>query len=250
MKTYKINDNLKFICETDLEKWRCETFFTKEPETLYWIEKEMINGGVFFDVGANIGVYALYAASLYPNLAVYAFEPHDANFARLVENVRINGFHNVHPWKLALGNRQCEEKFYINSTIQGSSGHQLSQPIDENGRYFLETDLQMVRLETVDNLVLHGMLPYPGCVKIDVDGAEYDIVRGMKGCLYDLTLRSVLVEVNRNRDEICRLFFDNNFGMANEYNRLDNHSRLRREAAGNRAENIVFTRNDLMSNIC
>jgi len=54
----------KLKIETDMEKYRAESFWNKEPETLVWIES-FTNGDTFFDVGANIGIYALYAGTLY-----------------------------------------------------------------------------------------------------------------------------------------------------------------------------------------
>ena len=47
---------------TEFERRRVESFFTKEPETIRWIDELMKPGDHFFDVGANVGVFTLYAA--------------------------------------------------------------------------------------------------------------------------------------------------------------------------------------------
>ena len=59
---------------------RANTFFSKEPETLAWIDA-MTENDVLFDVGANIGIYSVYAAL--KGLKVFAFEPESLNYAEL-----------------------------------------------------------------------------------------------------------------------------------------------------------------------
>jgi hypothetical protein len=53
---------LQFYCPSETSLWRAETLLTKEPETIEWIET-FNEESVFWDVGANIGVYSLYAAA-------------------------------------------------------------------------------------------------------------------------------------------------------------------------------------------
>ena len=65
--------NLSFFIPNRLNLFRVNTFITKEPETLNWIEN-FGEKSVFWDVGANIGLYTCYAAKL-KNCKVYAFEP-------------------------------------------------------------------------------------------------------------------------------------------------------------------------------
>ena len=55
------NVNLTFCVPNQLNRFRVDTFATKEPETLEWIET-IPQGSTFWDIGANIGLYSLYAA--------------------------------------------------------------------------------------------------------------------------------------------------------------------------------------------
>ena len=55
------NVELKLFVPDELNDWRAITFASKEPETLAWIET-FENSSVFWDVGANIGLYSIYAA--------------------------------------------------------------------------------------------------------------------------------------------------------------------------------------------
>jgi len=63
----------------------------KEPWTVAWIERCMGSGEVFYDVGANTGVYSILASRLHsPDFKVVAFEPAFANFADLCSNLFLN----------------------------------------------------------------------------------------------------------------------------------------------------------------
>ena len=88
----QISDNkLKFFTPNETNKWRVDTLFLKEPETLEWIDtfdnnKEFI----FWDIGANIGLYSIYASIKHKNVSVVSFEPSTSNLRILSRNVSIN----------------------------------------------------------------------------------------------------------------------------------------------------------------
>lgn len=79
---------LTFLCDDPIEVWRAETILEKEPGTIRWLDR-IQPGDVFYDVGANIGVYSLYAAKR--GAKVYAFEPHALNALHLARNATMNG---------------------------------------------------------------------------------------------------------------------------------------------------------------
>ena len=88
-KTIVYNDlKLKFYVPNRLSHFRVDTFRSKEPETLEWINKFEKNA-TFWDVGANIGLYSCYAAKK-KSCKVYAFEPSIFNLEWLGRNVFIN----------------------------------------------------------------------------------------------------------------------------------------------------------------
>ena len=85
------NKKTKFFSPNSIIKWRLETFFTKETETLQWIDnfsgkKEII----FWDIGANIGIYSIYAAQKHDNIKIIAFEPSTNNLRTLSRNIYLN----------------------------------------------------------------------------------------------------------------------------------------------------------------
>jgi len=70
-------EDLCFNVSNDLEKYRVESALDKEAETIAWIDgwDAIDNETIFFDIGANIGIYSLYAGFRYPDLSVFSFEP-------------------------------------------------------------------------------------------------------------------------------------------------------------------------------
>ena len=72
------------------EYYRYLTFFTKEEGTIAWLKNNIRQGDVLYDIGANVGLYSLYAAKLDRNVKVYAFEPHKFTFVQLMENIALN----------------------------------------------------------------------------------------------------------------------------------------------------------------
>ena len=213
----------KMIVETDIEKYRYESWDWKEPETLAWIRS--FKSGVFLDVGANIGIYSLYAASLFPKMKIFAFEPHSGNAIRLAENIKLNSFKNIHLFVAGIGSKACYKKFKSPDATIGSTGGQIGE-IGGN-----------VLVYSIDGLPMK-----PKFIKIDVDGNEYNIVKGMEKTLKSPKLKSVLIEIDNKKAEICDIFTQNGFKTDNKFNKLSNHSRIRREKEGIKVENIIFTR--------
>ncbi len=213
----------KQIQETPMEKWRAETFWNKEPETLKWIES-FEPGSYFADVGANIGQYSLYAALLGHH--VFAYEPQPANYQALLRNIGLNKFFDlITAYPFALNDKQKITSLKIDSNdTAGKSGTQFQV----HGNYFVQC------------IKLHGYHDY---VKIDVDGVELEIVKGMD--LGSPQLKSALIEVSPdNQKEITEIFYDHGFriDMKFEPESIENHSSNHRKASGASVRNIVFTR--------
>jgi FkbM family methyltransferase len=162
------------------------TFWTKEPETLYWISDFQTHDVVFWDIGANIGCYSLFCAHAHPWSKTFAFEPHSVNFLRLMANVHNNDFGRlISPQFMALSDRDGRAEFHMQSKEAGSSGSQI-EPIKAAGKY----SIQVMTGDTIAQM--SGINPTH--VKIDVDGDEYKILQGMAGVLPNVN--SILVEAN------------------------------------------------------
>ncbi|MDY6969976.1 MAG: FkbM family methyltransferase [Spirochaetota bacterium] len=243
----------KLSISTDIEQWRKDTFWDKEPETLNWIES-FENGEIFYDVGANIGIYSLYAASLFPQMDIYAFEPFKINYDRLFINVELNQYSRIYPFLTAISDEVKIVDFYTKSNVAGSSGGQLYAPVSDKGRIFKSSDVLEVITTTLDSFTdrfLSKNNEEPTYIKIDVDGLEHKIVLGMEKVLKMNKLQSILIEINKYSDiqeaqaiEIDRIMRYNGFTDDNEFNDYPIKSDVRRNKEGILAKNIIYTKKD------
>jgi hypothetical protein len=78
---------IRFLNHSRRSFKRARTILTKEPDSLTWIDR-MEPGSVFFDIGANVGVLTLYAATR-GDIEVWAFEPAAVNYYNLVANCEL-----------------------------------------------------------------------------------------------------------------------------------------------------------------
>lgn len=173
--------------------WRALTYFQKEPETIDWIAG-IPDGGVLFDVGANIGLYTLWAG-LTRNASVFAFEPEASNYGTLNVNLQLNGLTGrCRAFCAGLSDREGFDVLRVARSRIGESGHQVGSEAD-TGIPANEVAIQGIVTTTLDHLVYEAGLPCPSHLKIDVDGIEPAIVRGGGRLLADPRLRSVLIEL-------------------------------------------------------
>jgi FkbM family methyltransferase len=178
-------------------KWRVDTLFDKEPVTLGWIE-EFRPGEILVDVGANVGMYTLWAACT-RGARVYAFEPEALNYALLNRNVFENRVsHLVRAYCIALSDRDGLGELHLSRFGAGGSSHSLDERVDPYHRPANPDYTQGCVSASLDALVRAGTVPPPDYVKIDVDGFEPKVIRGAGQTLRSGSVRSLLVEVNQN----------------------------------------------------
>lgn len=240
----------KLIQNTKMEKWRGETFWEKEPETIEFIKdlcklkrKKNIRERplYFYDVGANIGIYSLYAAFLHPDMKIFSFEPDIINYTSLLTNVIINDFKNITALPIALSDTNGLSYFNYPtgkdfSTAGRSDGRLLTTPLFDDKCFFQSYAL---KLDTLSHT-----LKYCDFLKIDVDGAEFEIIHGMSLCLPYISAILIEMDTSVGRDQAAIRFIENSgFTLDNKYNNLPNHSKFRREIEGtNHIVNYIFTK--------
>ena len=234
---------LKFNCTSALEKYRVESMYEKEPETISWIDSFKPNS-IFYDIGANIGIYSIYAKSM--SINTFSFEPYPRNYQKLVENSRLNGDKELNIFQIVLNEKTSIENFFQADLRFGASGGQTMEPVDENGNHFITYEQFKLLNFKLDDFVDIFKIPLPDHVKIDVDGAENKIIKGMTKSLKSKKLKSLLIEFNKiNSDHnktISNLISEFNFTLDNKFNKQKNHSSKRRIAKGSQFENIILTR--------
>lgn len=188
---------LRFFCPGHIPLWQAENLFTKEPETIDWIA-QIPPGAVLWDVGANVGSYALYAALR--GARVIAFEPSAANYYLLNRNIALNRLEErISAYCLALTDQSRLDQLYLSSLEIGEALHSFGQTTDWRAKAFTPSASQAAVGQSIDGLLGVFTLPFPAYLKIDVDGIEDQIIQGARHTLADPRLRSALVEVNTER---------------------------------------------------
>jgi len=198
----QISDNkLKFFTPNETNKWRVDTLFLKEPETLEWIDtfdnnKEFI----FWDIGANIGLYSIYASIKHKNVSVVSFEPSTSNLRILSRNVSINKLQDkIKINQLPL--TDIENKYQsMNESefIEGYSMNTFGKSIDFEGKNLDAKNSYKILGTSLNYLIKNNILDFPKYIKIDVDGIEHIVLRGASNFLSDKRIKSILVELNEN----------------------------------------------------
>ncbi len=157
------------------------------------LAKSLEPGETFWDIGANIGFYTVLAARIIgPSGTVIAFEPEPASRTRLIENLALNGLSSqVKIQPLALG--RADDTLQLQTAAHASAGtHRLTSASTAPA---LDGTTVEVQVRPGDALRAEG-LPVPAALKIDVEGAELDVLAGLTETLADPACHTVLCEVH------------------------------------------------------
>ena len=189
-REYKIN------CPSEVIRWRAETYFTKEPDTINWIE-DFDPSDVLLDIGANIGLYTVFAASR--GNKVIVFEPESQNFSELNINVYLNKVHDkVDCFSIALSGENKIDDLYIPTFGKGFALSNLGSPEDWCKESFSPDHVQKTITYSIDSFLDAYPDYFPNQIKIDVDGHESSVVNGGKHTFSDPRVKSVLIELNED----------------------------------------------------
>lgn len=183
-----------FECPSEFTLWRAETFLTKEPETLEWIDT-FGKGDILFDIGANIGLYSIYAAK--KGNRVVAFEPESQNYALINKNFYLNQIaENAMCLNIALADSDTLDYLYIPQFIAGGALNNFGEAKDWQHKEFVPSFKQGVLAFSLDSFLRQYPQHFPNHIKVDVDGIEAKIIRGAEQTLRDKRVKSVLIEIN------------------------------------------------------
>jgi FkbM family methyltransferase len=150
-------------------------------------------GKVFYDIGANAGIVSIEIAKRFgDNVTVFAFEPQEILARNIAVSVQLNDFRNMHVLRTLVGDKTGAASLFIpKSTAPASHASMRSRSS--------KAKTVTCRLETIDELVASGKISPPDVMKIDVEGAELEVLRGARQTLK--TYRpSVIFETDGNAD--------------------------------------------------
>lgn len=191
--------DIKFFTPNYYTLLRVNTFFSKEPETLNWIKNFKESGNqIFWDIGANIGLYSIYAALKHPNLKIIAFEPSFNNLPILSRNIYINNLSNkISINQYPLTNQ--ENKFLTfreNSFIEGGGLNVFGVKFNYENKFFEGSNNYEIFGSSINYILNNNILEVPDYIKIDVDGIEHLILEGADKFLSNIKIKEILIEIN------------------------------------------------------
>jgi len=174
----------KFVCHSQKERNRASRLFDKEKGTIEWLTRDLRPGDVFYDVGANIGTFTIFAGRRLGDTGrIIAFEPHIPNANSLIENIFLNGLEKkVRLVTAALTDRDGYNQFNYHSMYAGASTSQYGRHSYE-GQSFDPLFVELKHGCTIDGLCGAKIIEPPNLVKIDVDGLDFEVLAGMRGVL-------------------------------------------------------------------
>ena len=162
---------------------------------LEWIEE--YGGGVFFDIGANIGIYSLFYTQVKQG-NVYSFEPSVFNLRQLAKNISINELsERITIVSNPLSDSTGIAKFINGSADEGGALSAFGVEYGHDGEPIVSDINYSVLGFSLDDMFEKSVLTEkPSLIKIDVDGIEHLILKGAAKTLKSKKLKSLFIEVN------------------------------------------------------
>jgi len=204
-KSIKIlGKEINFFVPNQLLEWRVDTYFSKEPETLEWIDSFQVKENlIFWDIGANIGLYSIYNSLKHPKSTTIAFEPSSSNLRILTRNISINNLEkNIKVVSIPLTNKQnIFQEMKEGQFVEGGALNSFGEKFDFEGKEFKPTMKYSLLGTTINYFLENSILVIPDYIKIDVDGIEHLILEGGDKFLNDKKVKGLLIEINENFKE-------------------------------------------------
>lgn len=157
-------------------------FFREDVAGEKFLMDLSFEGKTVYDIGAHIGIYTLFfARAVGLTGTVIAFEPNPDNYYELIENIKINNFQNVVVKRIAVGSDRGEAILWtpVLHTSKGSICEENKQQMLSN---YKKIKRFKVEVNSIDYLVERNYKK-PDFIKIDVEGAEIDVLQGAKRTL-------------------------------------------------------------------
>lgn len=191
---------------------------TYEKGSLYVMKSILKQGDVFIDIGANIGLMSIFAATIVKDEGkVIAFEPNPVTREIFWKNVNLNSFSNIEISPFAIGSKNESAIIYDRwDSNRGSAS--LIKPNVESGSYSIQT------IKLVDYV---GIKKKIRLIKIDVEGFELEVLRGANEILMPSDSPILIVECSQARENL----FGEDVGLI--YDQLKNsHYRIFKSKGG------------------
>lgn len=184
----ELTQNRKCICYTDSSNGGLVVYSKLfDYSEMTYLLKKLKPEDTFIDVGANIGVYTLLASSVITKGMIHAFEPYGQSKQRLLENLRLNDVTNV----------QVVEKIVSDKTGYEYLGIEKESEINH---IIYSHDDKKIKISsiTLDDYIFKNKINKVSILKIDVEGAEMKVLKGIEKNIQKGKIQRILLELNRN----------------------------------------------------
>lgn len=190
-----LKDGRKFhVSPDDALYWPIYHGLGYEPEVTGIVRRLIKPGDTVLDIGANVGWFtSLFGKLVGPTGKVIGFEPVPDNYARLVEHVEINDLaQNTEIMRVAVGKEKSNVDIHVfeNRTKARSSLSSLNETTN-----FVKIPVQLV---TVDGILKERSIGNISLMKVDVEGAEFDVLLGAKQLLTQENAPIIVIEINND----------------------------------------------------
>ncbi len=164
-----------------------------ESEVLKTFLEKLQPNDTVWDIGASYGIYTIFSSLKVNKGNVFAFEPEKSTYKLLAKNIQLNNLKNVTPLQMALGESEGIAELHTSESANIGT-HSLAVRTD----YPVSGKGQKIQIQKSDELIRRGSILSPQVIKIDVEGAELNVLRGMENILSSPVLRVVQIEIHPN----------------------------------------------------
>jgi len=204
----------QLIVNNWITHFRWFLFEKKEPEVRYFIKKYVRSDDVFFDIGANVGVFSIYAALTNPDLEVHCVEPEPSNCQLLKDNLLLNRLSTrVIINSIGVSDVGGLSDLWLQDVTPGAALHVESRKkteITTEGNHPIVSQIGIYATSIDEYSEFRRVVP--NWLKIDTDGNELKILTGARAVLAHDEFFGMIIEMppDQNEADSCRQILEAN----------------------------------------
>ncbi len=205
------------LCQNS-QQWYFRYKGKYDLEELKLVSMGMESADVFVDVGSSIGIYALTIAQAYPQKKVIAVEPLEGNYLSLKNHITINSLPNIEALNAAVSDSRDGKVVFYPNPIHDGGGSLIKKSFYRTGDIIADAGKYQIRNETfrpevtIKAVKLDDLITLKSVIKIDVEGAEVDVIRSGSNVFRNGLIDMMIVEVlDETIDDAVSLLNDAGF---------------------------------------
>jgi FkbM family methyltransferase len=158
-------------------------------------ELKFTENPIIIDIGANVGIVSFYFAKKYPNSKIFAYEPHPINYQNLIEGIKANNITNIYPFNLAVFSKSdLDVKIHL---------HENNTSASSVFRYLPKDPYVIVKTISLEDILKQNNISYIDFLKIDCEGAEFDILENTKMFYHEeILIENMFIEFHRFMEKL------------------------------------------------